>query len=313
MSDQQRDKDEELEHWKATRLIDERSGNSCIGIDFPRRQRKPGFEVFDDDLAEQPQRVRTLLKSRGAAFTGTKKEQIEFVRGPLRNVPPKPLTLAMKPGLRGRNGFVLGKVVLGTAKGRFRWRPHTIGNSGEIGDHAGSDVDWESNVGNLALKSGFLTFGLCVPLACPLPSYVLANSRQRLLSEAAVFNFSGESGSGKTSIVRAAAGVFGPPGLLRKWDFSRRGLEEEMESRNDLAAVFDDVETHTEEASLLRTALRNMNQIPTSGQSKLLSQHAGLSFPPMDEFWTHDQCRADRRFSRKTRLETDRRAAGTVY
>jgi hypothetical protein len=278
MSDQSKDTNEELEDWKATRLIDERSGNSCIGIDFPRRQREPGFEVFDDDLAEQPQRVRSLLKSRGAAFTGTKKDQIEFVRRLLRNMPPKALTLAMKPGLRGRDGFVLGKVMLGTAKDRFRWRPQATSDSGEIGDRAGSDVDWEFDVGDLALKSSFLTFGLCVPLACPLPSYVLANSQQRLLSETAVFNFSGESGSGKTSIVRAAAGVFGPPGLLRKWDFTRRGLEEEMESRNDLLAVFDDVETHTEEASLLRTALRNMNQIPTSGQSKLLSQHAGLSF-----------------------------------
>jgi hypothetical protein len=83
-------------------------------------------------------------------------------------------------------------------------------------------------------------------------------------------------GSGKTSIVRAAAGVFGPPDLVRKWDFSRRGLEEEMESRNDLLAPFDDVETHTEEAGSLRTAMRNMNQIPTSGQSKLISKHADL-------------------------------------
>ncbi len=279
MPDQSQDMEDELEEWTATRLVDERTGNSCIGIDFPRRQSGMGFEVFDDDLAEQPQRVRTLLKRRGAEFSGTKKSQIQFIRALLRKMPPKPLTLAMKPGLRGRDGFVLGPVMLGTAKGRFRWQSHpTTADTGKIGDRTGSYIDWELEVGDVACRSSFLTFGLCLPLACPLPSYLVANSRERLLSETAVFNLSGESGSGKTSIVRAAAGIFGPPGLLRKWDFSRRGLEEEMESRNDLLAPFDDLETNTEEAGSLKTALRNMNQIPTSGQSKLLSAHADLPF-----------------------------------
>ncbi len=279
MADESKDMEDELEEWTATRLVDERTGNSCIGIDFPRRQGGMGFEVFDDDLAEQPQRVRTLLKRRGAEFHGTKKSQIQFMQALMRKMPPRPLVLAMKPGLRGVNGFVLGSVMLGTAKGRFRWQSRpTTANSGEVGDRRGHYVDWEIKVGELARKSSFLTFGLCLPLACPLPSYVMANGQQRLLSETAVFNFSGKSGSGKTSIVRAAAGIFGPPGLLRKWDFSRRGLEEEMESRNDLLAMFDDLETHTEEATSLKNALRNINQSPTSGQSKLLSKHADLPF-----------------------------------
>ncbi len=104
----------------------------------------------------------------------------------------------------------------------------------------------------------------------------------RLLSETAVFNLSGESGSGKTAIVRGAAGLFGPPDLIGKWDFTRRGLEEYSESRNDLLEALDDLETHTEEASSLRTALRHTNQIITSGQSKLMSKHAEL--PAL--FWT---------------------------
>ena len=88
-----------LQQWRATRLIDERTGNSCIGIDFPRRQPGRGFEVFDDDLAEQPKKVRALLKSRGAALIGTKDKQICFIQRVLKEMAPKPLTLAMKPGL----------------------------------------------------------------------------------------------------------------------------------------------------------------------------------------------------------------------
>jgi hypothetical protein len=265
------------QQWKATRLIDERTGNSYIGIDFPRRQPGRGFEVFDDDLAEQPKKVRALLKSRGAELFGTKDKHIRFIQRVLKEMAPKPLTLAMKPGLRGPDGFVLGKCMIGEAVDKFRWRPGSgAAPQGEIGDSQGSKAKWEKDVGELALHSTFLTFGLSLSLACPLPSYVLARSNQRLLSETAVFNLSGDSGSGKTSVVRGAAGVFGPPDLVRKWDFSRRGLEEQMEARNDLLAAFDDTETHTDEAARLPTAIRHMNQIPTSGQSKLLSERADM-------------------------------------
>ena len=264
------------EQWKATRLIDERTGNSCIGIDFPRRQHGRGFEVFDDDLGEQPGRIRSLLKRRGAVFAGTKAEQIRFIQRLLKAMPPTLLILALKPGLRGSDGFVLGRRMLGTAIGKFRWRSPTTADQGEIGNRSGTHEDWNEIVGKIALKSTFLTFGLCLPLACPLPGYVLAHRQQRSLSETAVFNFSGDSGSGKTSIARAAAGVFGPPTLMRKWDFTRRGLEEYCESRNDLLAILDDMETHTEEEGSLKTAMRNVTQIISSGQSKLISTIAEI-------------------------------------
>ncbi len=266
-----------FQQWKATRLIDERTGNSCIGIDFPRRQPGRGFEVFDDDLAEQPKKIRALLKSKGAAFIGTMDQQTRLIQRLLNEMAPEPLTLAMKPGLRGPDGFVLGEVMVGTAVDRFRWRSGPAAAAqGQIGDCQGSKGNWDQDVGAMALHSTFLTFGLSLSLACPLPSYVLARGKQRLLSETSVFNLSGESGSGKTSVVRAAAGVFGPPHLVRKWDFSRRGLEEQMEACNDLLAAFDDMETHTDEAGSLKTAMRHINQIPTSGQSKLISERADL-------------------------------------
>jgi hypothetical protein len=81
------------EGWEAMRLIDERTGNSCIGIDFPRRQGGFGFEVFDDDLAEQPKRVREILKKRGAALEGTKEDQIRFMSRLMTKAPAEPLIL----------------------------------------------------------------------------------------------------------------------------------------------------------------------------------------------------------------------------
>jgi hypothetical protein len=54
-------------------------GDSCLGFDFPTRLHGRAFEVIDDDLAEQPGKVRARLKKRGAAFKGTKKGQIACV------------------------------------------------------------------------------------------------------------------------------------------------------------------------------------------------------------------------------------------
>jgi hypothetical protein len=272
-----RDSGHEPGKWKAAHLIDERTGNSFVGIDFPRRQRDPGFEIFDDDLIEQPKRIRDFLKKRGAAMVGTKAAQIDFVRRLLVTMSPDVVTLAMKPGMRGKDGFVLGKRTFGSARGRYRWKSQSESHGrGELGDRRGERDNWNRDVGEVALKSTPLTFGLCLSLACPLPSYVRANRGVRLLPETAVFNLSGESGSGKSSIVRAAAGLFGPPDLIGKWDFTRRGLEEYSESRNDLLEILDDLETHTEEASSLRTTLRHTNQVITSGQSKLMSRYAEL-------------------------------------
>jgi len=261
--------------WKACRLVDERTGNSKIGIDFPSRLHGRQFEVFDDDLTEQPSRLRKALKQRGAVFEGSKDDQIKFVQKLLRQMPPKPLILAMKPGFRGE-GFVLGQRMLGAAKGTFRWksRPDNRG-IGEIDDLRGKREHWNRDVGEVALKSSSLTFGICIALAAPLLTYVQQKANERLLSETCVFNLSGESASGKTNVVRAAAGTFGPPDLLGKWDFTRRGLEEFAESRHDLLTALDDTETHTDDISL-KTALRYVNQVIPSGQSKLMSTAANL-------------------------------------
>jgi uncharacterized protein (DUF927 family) len=190
-------------------------------------------------------------------------------------MPSKPLMLAMKLGFPGE-GFVLGQRMSGTAKSSFRWKPRPDNRgAGEIGDRRGKREHWNRDVGEVALKSSSLTFGICIALAAPLLTYVQQKANERLLSETCVFNLSGESGSGKTNVVRAAAGTFGPPDLLGKWDFTRRGLEEFTESLHDLLTALDDTETHTDDISL-KTALRYVNQVIPSGKSKLMSTAANL-------------------------------------
>lgn len=271
--------------WKVTRLVDERSGDSCLGLDFPTRLHAAGFEVIDDDLAEQPGKIRARLKKRGAAFEGTKKDQIAFVRKLLKGMSPEPLILARRPGFRDE-GFVLGKVMLGSARGKYRWNSSAqrLGAQ-DIGDSDGSRPAWKNDVGKMARKSSYLSCGLLVQLAACIPSYIEWRMQGKaglkpILSETATFNFEGESGSGKTNIVRATAGLIGPPHLIAKWDFSRRGLEELAESRHDLALALDDVETHVDDGMSLKTALRHVTQAVPKGNSKHIAEKAAKADLP---------------------------------
>jgi len=263
--------------WEVTRLVDERSGDSCLGIDFPTRLHGRGFEVIDDDLAEQPGRVRGRLKKRGAMFHGTKKKQIRFVKKLLNRAAPEPLILAMKPGFR-EDGFILGKRMLGSARGKYRWRSDAqhLGAL-DIGDTRGDRDAWNRDVGKVALKSTALSCGIMSGLASCVPSYIEWRMKgsaelKPLISETASFNFEGESGSGKTNISRANAGLIGPPDVVARWDFTRRGLEELAESRNDLPLVLDDTETHVEDSLSLKTAIRYVTQIVPKRASKHIAK-----------------------------------------
>jgi Domain of unknown function (DUF927) len=192
--------------WKCVRLIDERTGNSCFGFDFPTNLGGFDFAVMDDDLAESPQRVRIQLKKRGAAFRGSKKDQVRLVKDLLKRVPPEPRILAMKPGWRDQ-GFVLGRQLIGEAKEQYRWKSNS--RHPDLGDRHGSVKAWHRDVGRAALRSSYLTFCIFAQLGAVLPGYVRMHMKtspglKPLLPETAVCNLSGRSSSGKSASIKAA-------------------------------------------------------------------------------------------------------------
>ena len=76
-----------------------------------------------------------------------------------------------------------------------------------------------------------------------------------MLSETATFNFVGASASGNPLALELAASLSGHPDKRSKWDFSRRGLEEYLELRNQVGAIFDDIEKHIGEKLNINKAI----------------------------------------------------------
>src|SRR5208283_2619981 len=56
--------------------------------------------------------------------------------------------------------------------------------------------------------------------------------------------------------------------------FSRRGLEEYLHTRNQVGAIFDDVEKHTGDSMTLRRAITTLTQSLPDGASKVVSRVA---------------------------------------
>jgi hypothetical protein len=129
----------------------------------------------------------------------------------------------------------------------------------------------------VARKSTYLAFAIGVALIAPLPSYIRLFRREErevedLLSETAVFNFSGESGSGKSSVERAAMSLIGSHHRSGTFDCSRRGLAEMASDSNDLLLVLDDTENAENGADVLVKTLKGIVHMVPGGRSKKISR-----------------------------------------
>ena len=139
----------------------------------------------------------------------------------------------------------------------------------------------------LAVHSTYLAFGLGVALAAPLPTYLKLYRDENdeviaFLTETAVFNLSGESSSGKSSVCLAAISLGGSPERAGTLDFSPRGLAELASDSNDLALVLDDTEKAEDGPGVLVRALKGVIHTVPGGRSKIISRGADQSrFPQL--------------------------------
>lgn len=81
----------------------------------------------------------------------------------------------------------------------------------------GTLEEWQANVATPALHSKRLMFGLSVALAAPL--------LQILGLPCVTFHLNGTSGDGKSSILKAAASVYGDEERVTSWDKTQNGFE----------------------------------------------------------------------------------------
>ena len=260
--------------WRAEIVADDKTKRVTLILMFPTYGGKDRCLRGPAERRENLAWVRKELLGYDAALPGPAAHDCEFIKRILDGVALRPLIETHKPGFTpsGR-GFVLGDQMLGDAKDGYWWRDDP--DEMNLGAVRGTKSGWDE-VGKLLRHSSFISLAVLAMLASPVLKYVeLRASKGRprapLVSETATFNFVGRSASGKTLALEVAASVSGPPNKRSKWDFSRRGAEEYLESRNQVGAILDDVEKHIGEYMKLTQAIAIVTQYVPEGSSKELS------------------------------------------
>jgi hypothetical protein len=271
--------------WSATRVKDQLTGLVSFVICGPTK----GGDTFEASIpAEQRDelnRVRKTLRRYEAALPSQVDDALEFIEKLFDGANVSPRIATSKPGFTDTGkGFVLGPQMLGDAVKRYLWLGE---DDSTLGQTSGTREGWNEEVGKLLQYSSFATIAVLTVLASPVPDYIgLRKSEdprwRPAVSEPAIFNFAGESASGKTLAISIAASLSGDPGDRGKWDFSRRGVEEFLHTRNHVGAIFDDVEKHTGESMPLRRAIATVTQSLPDGASKIVSRVArDRGLPPL--------------------------------
>jgi Domain of unknown function (DUF927) len=221
------------------------------------------LDLFSDYLPIFPTEVGTSIAA-----------QCEFIRGLVSSADSSMELLPDRTGFIDISTFVTHSEII-HADGKRTARPRLIETEMPAFADIKGTAESAKDLLKLARHSTYLAFGIGVALAAPLPAYVKLVRKQdesvpELVRETAVFNFSGKSSSGKSSVCLAAISLAGSPDRAGTLDFSRRGLAEMANAGNDLVTVMDDTE-RAEEGDLVK-ALKAMIHMVPSGRSKIISK-----------------------------------------
>ena len=128
--------------------------------------------------------------------------------------------------------FVFGNNQVLSLPGAERVTP-TSADCAAVLTEKGTLEEWQANVATPALHSKRLMFGLSVALAAPL--------LQILDLPCGTFHLNGTSGDGKSSILKAAASVYGGEERVTGWDKTKNGFEAVAARHNNQPLIIDEL------------------------------------------------------------------------
>lgn len=129
-----------------------------------------------------------------------------------------------------------GGGAFGPGAGRILLRTGTEAGCNDAFAAAGTLAEWQRGVAALAPGNDLLTISIALAFAGPLLDVVGMRSFGAHLA--------GPSRTGKTTLARAAASVWGPPetgGQIRTWRATANGLEGAAAERNDNMLLLDEI------------------------------------------------------------------------
>jgi putative DNA primase/helicase len=228
---------------------DERHENYCKLLEFTNHDGQVQKWLMPQELlAGDGGEVRKALLSKGLKLGEDRKAKELLHRYLLSCDPPDRVRSVDRTGWYGQT-YVLPKGTLGKQPNE---EVLYLGPSGGqmLLQYIGSAEDWKNNVGSLCVGNSRLIFGVSVALAAPLLGICY--------EENGGFHLRGASSTGKTTILYAAASVFGGKDFIQRWRATANGLEATAKMHNDLVLLLDEMgEIHPKDAGEVAYMLGN--------------------------------------------------------
>jgi hypothetical protein len=250
------------------------SGPAFVEYTFPTQDGSRGRLRVPLSELRHPTRLLDQFYDHMPVFPsdmgGRDRDQIEFLKAKMDRRRGSVEVIPTRTGFIDKNAFATWNEII-RADGRPRPIPRERHSAGDPPPDIKGTLEGSSrNVLRLARHSTFLAFSIGVALAAPLSSYLRLyreadDPQDLILTETAVFNFSGKSSSGKSSAGLAAMSLIGSPERVGTMNFTERGLAEYAAESNDLVLIADDTE---KSAGDLVKALRLLTHIIPGGRSQ---------------------------------------------
>ncbi|TDQ67269.1 uncharacterized protein DUF927 [Maritalea mobilis] len=209
-------------------------------------------------------RLKTELQKIGADFNRCDVDEL------IEALPEKAGLLTKKVGWHQLGDdwvYLLYEPITDLGDGRLAYLDMSslpdVGN----GQLAGDLDEWVEHVARPMTKSKVSLFALCSAFAGPLLKF-------SGLQETMIINFAAKSSTGKTTIVKAAASVWGNPNDFPGWRQTETRIDETALVYNDNIYILDDLETNTGSLSKRMGDAFQLIHTLTAGKPKGISKLA---------------------------------------
>ena len=209
-----------------------------IWIKFNDADGNPHDLVLPRKLLTQGRRVEELLQASGLhvyVLSGNsgKCALAEFLNAVPMDALPRAVSVTRGGFVSDAfDCFVFGDNQVLSLPGAERVTP-TSADCAAVLTEKGTLEEWQANVATPALHSKRLMFGLSVALAAPL--------LQILGLPCVTFHLNGTSGDGKSSILKAAASVYGDEERVTSWDKTQNGFEAVAARHTNQPLIVDEI------------------------------------------------------------------------
>ena len=251
-------------NWKMQLWTDQITGEFTVEIAFPTITGGKGKIEVTLGAFENKKEFLRKLRDHGASIAFGSAAGDALIATLHANLPRSAHDKVALPGWHGKAYIMPGRS-LGIIESPVRVSK-VVEDRCKLYGMRGTFAIWRSTVPKIAAHSTYLSLALLIGLAAPVRRFVQ-------MREGALFNFSGPSSLGKTTLSMVALSIYCRPDRYADWNSTAIALEETAAAHNDMLLVLDD--TEKAQASKLVELLDKAAHVIVEGQPKSYSTFYG--------------------------------------